>query len=52
MLTRRTFLKYTSILGVVSLTGMSLHADKPAFSPTDEIGATHMDEDFDPDNWL
>ncbi len=50
---RRNFLKYASIVGVTSLTGISLYAKSPDCQfQAEEIGSTHMDEHFDPDNWL
>ena len=54
---RRNFLKYASIVGITSLTGISLYAESPE-ALTDYqmrpegIGATHMDEHFDPEGWL
>jgi len=51
--TRRNFLKYASIVGITSLTGISLYAKSPDYqAQPEEIGATHMDEYFDPDSWL
>ena len=50
MQTRRNFLKYVSIVGITSFFGIRLMADEPIF--IEEIGSTHMDESFDPDNWL
>jgi hypothetical protein len=50
---RRNFLKYASILGMTSLTGISLYAKSPDCQyRSDEIGSTHMDEYFDPEGWL
>ena len=50
---RRNFLKYASIVGVTSLTGISLYAkSSDQKTQAEAIGATHMDEYFDPDNWL
>ena len=50
---RRKFLKYASIVGVTSLTGISLYAKSPdQKAQAEAIGSTHMDEHFDPDNWL
>ena len=50
---RRNFLKYASIVGITSLTGISLYAKNPDHQfQADEIGSTHMDEHFDPDSWL
>ncbi len=51
MQTRRNFLKYASIVGITSLTGITLHAKMPN-PKVEEIGSTHMDEHFDPDSWL
>ncbi len=48
---RRKFLKYTSIMGLISLTNISLFGEAFQLQP-EEIGSTHMDENFDPDNWL
>jgi hypothetical protein len=48
---RRNFLKYSSILGLLSFSGFSLFAKETAV-PFDSIGSTHMDEFFDPDGWL
>ena len=45
---RRNFLKYTSIVGFMSI---SLFGAMPKYE-VEEIGATHMDADFDPDSWL
>ncbi len=50
---RRNFLKYASIVGITSLTGISLYAKSPdQKAQVEEIGSTHMDEHFDPDSWL
>ncbi|MEA3418089.1 MAG: hypothetical protein U9Q90_01725 [Campylobacterota bacterium] len=50
---RRNFLKYASILGITSLAGISFYAESPGYqAQAEEIGATHMDEYFDPDSWL
>ena len=48
---RRNFLKYTSIMGLISLANISLFG-KTFHLQTEEIGSTHMDEYFDPENWL
>ena len=48
---RRSFLKYTSILGLISLTSISLFGAIPKYEE-EEIGTTYMDVDFDPDSWL
>jgi len=48
---RRSFLKYSSILGLMSLSGFSLFA-RSAHSEVDLLGSTHMDEHFDPEGWL
>jgi len=48
---RRKFLKYTSIMGLMGLTNLSLFGGAFKLQP-EEIGSTHMDEHFDPDNWL
>jgi hypothetical protein len=48
---RRKFLKYSSILGLMSLPGFSLFAKEPQFA-VESLGSTHMDEDFDPEGWL
>ena len=53
MQTRRNFLKYVSIVGVTSLTGITLYAKSPENAMQFEaVGSTHMDEYFDPDSWL
>ncbi len=48
---RRNFLKYSSILGLMSLSSISLFGNIFQ-TQVEEIGSTHMDEHFDPDNWL
>jgi len=48
---RRNFLKYTSVLGLMSFSGFSLFAQTPQ-SQLETVGATHMDEHFDPEGWL
>jgi len=48
---RRTFLQYISIMGLTSLSGFSLFAKETHFN-VDNIGSIHMDEYFDPDEWL
>ena len=53
MQTRRNFLKYVSIVGITSLSGMTLYAKSPdSMMQVEAVGSTHMDADFDPDNWL
>lgn len=53
MQARRNFLKYLSILGITSFSGITLYAKTPQSLMHEEaIGSTHMDEFFDPDNWL
>jgi hypothetical protein len=53
MQTRRNFLKYLSILGITSFSGITLYAKSPtSLMYGEEIGSTHMDAYFDPDNWL
>ncbi len=48
---RRNFLKYSSILGFMMLSGFSLFANEPKLE-VESLGSTHMDEAFDPDGWL
>ena len=48
--TRRTFIKYTSALGLMSFFGLPLFAQEKLQVET--LGSTHMDEHFDPDGWL
>ena len=48
--TRRTFIKYTSALGLMSLLGLPLFAEEKEL--TENLGSTHMDEHFDPEGWL
>jgi len=47
----RNFLKYMSLLGVMSFSGLSLfvHTSKIQLAT---LGSTHMDAYFDPDGWL
>jgi hypothetical protein len=53
MQTRRNFLKYISIVGMTSLSGITLYAKSPQnVINVEAVGSTHMDEYFDPDNWL
>jgi len=53
MQTRRNFLKYMSIVGITSLSGITLYAKSPNnIVEVEAVGSTHMDADFDPDNWL
>ena len=51
---RRNFIGYMSILGVVGLSGLPVYA-KPAgntsFTPIDD-GIDRSDASFDPDGWL
>ena len=49
--TRRNFLKYSSILGLMTLSSFSLFAEEPTLM-VESIGSTHMDDLFDPDEWL
>lgn len=49
--TRRIFLKYTSILGLISIPGFSLFAQTSKIE-LETIGSTYLDEHFDPDGWL
>ena len=48
---RRNFLKYSSILGLLTFPGFSLFGKEPEYT-VESIGSTHMDEAFDPDGWL
>jgi len=48
--TRRTFLKYMSLLSLSALWGGSTLMATETGSET--IGSTHMDPFFDPDGWL
>jgi len=48
---RRSFLKYSSIWGLMSLTGFSLFAKEPT-AVLERVGLTHMDAYFDPEGWL
>jgi len=53
MQTRRNFLKYISIVGMTSLSGITLYAKSPKnIINVEAVGSTHMDEFFDPDDWL
>jgi hypothetical protein len=53
MQTRRNFLKYISIVGMTSLSGITLYAKSHQnVINVEAVGSTHMDEYFDPDNWL
>jgi len=53
MQTRRNFLKYISIVGITSFSGITLYAKSPDnILEVEAVGSTHMDEYFDPDNWL
>jgi len=49
--TRRTFLKWTAVWGLVPFVGTTLFAE-PVWSIAEPIGSTHMDTHFDPDGWL
>jgi hypothetical protein len=48
--TRRTFIKYASLLGAMSFFGLPLFAQERVQVET--IGSTHLDEHFDPEGWL
>ena len=53
MQTRRNFLKYISIIGMTSLSGITLYAKSPEkVMQVEAVGSTHMDVFFDPDDWL
>jgi hypothetical protein len=53
MQTRRNFLKYISIVGMTSLSGITLYAKSSEnIMQVEAVGSTHMDEYFDPDSWL
>ena len=49
--TRRAFLKWTAIWGLVPFVGTGLFAES-AWLGAETIGSIHMDADFDPDGWL
>jgi len=49
--TRRAFLKWTAIWGLVPFVGTGLFAES-AWLEAETIGSIHMDADFDPDGWL
>ncbi len=49
--TRRTFLKWTAVWGLVPFVGTALFAE-PAWPIVESIGSIHMDEHFDPEGWL
>jgi hypothetical protein len=53
MQTRRNFLKYISIVGMTSFSGITLYAKSPEnVMQVEAIGSTYMDAFFDPDDWL
>jgi len=49
--TRRAFLKWTAVWGLVPFVSTGLFA-QPVLAVSESIGSTHMDADFDPDGWL
>lgn len=48
---RRTFIKWISVLGFLPFAGISLLA-QPVHISYEALGDTHMDDFFDPDGWL
>jgi len=53
MQTRRNFLKYISIVGMTSFSGITLYAkSSEKIMQVEAVGSIHMDAFFDPDDWL
>jgi len=49
--TRRNFLQYISILGIVGIAGTSLFGNETKYI-FESVGLIYMDDAFDPDGWL